>query len=219
MKLTQVELDGLRKIILGTSTKLLNRFRINNNDLEININYDILFIGDSMIEYFDTNTNFPNLKVLNRGIAGATTKLISDNFDLIFYNILAKEIYLSIGSNDLVLLEASVEETTLNIISLINQIKKKYPNTKINYLSTTPVINEDHKRYKKIYVAGRKNDELKAINNSIKLFSLNNNVNFINVYDSLTNDLGYIDEKYTNDGIHLNKVGYEVYISQIKLNK
>lgn len=210
MKLFKEELNGLRQMIAKTSSKVLEKFQVELSKT----NYDYLFLGDSMIEYLNLESYFGDINAINRGVAGATTKFINDNIDTIISNINPKTIFLSVGSNDLVLLEATPDETASNVINLIDKLRGLFPNAKINYLSTTPVINEDHKLYKKIYIAGRTNDELKRVNELV-FNNKNNSYNFINLFDSVLKD-NYLNEDLTYDGIHLNKNGYEIYTEILK---
>src|SRR5690554_3588813 len=116
MKLSKVELKGLRQMIKETSTLVLNKYEKMNS--ENTSNKDIVFIGDSMIEYFKLDKYLPDMDALNRGIAGATTKLILDNFNTILGNTSPKKVFVSIGSNDLVLLEASVDEAYSGVVDV-----------------------------------------------------------------------------------------------------
>lgn len=212
MKLNQDELTRLRQMIEMTSSKVLEKYKKNNMD----INIDNLFIGDSIIEYFNLNKFLPEINAINRGVAGATTKFIIHNIDTIIGNIEPKEIFISIGSNDLVLLEATIEEAYFGVIEVINLLKMQFPYAMINYLSTTPVVSTTNVLYKKIYIGGRTNDELMSINGRVREFSENNNINYIHIFDQLLDDTGYLNSDYTADGIHLNQKGYEIYSKIIK---
>lgn len=214
MKLTMIELKALRKMITNTSGKVLDKYKLEN--LNKHLNKDYLFLGDSMIEYFKLDKHLPTLNAINRGIAGATTKLILDNLDIIFGHVDPKHIFVSIGSNDLVLLEVNVETAFKGIVNVLETIQEKYPNAILNYLSTTPVVDTSHKLYKKMYIGGRSNGELKSINYKVMQYAKDNHINYIHVFDALLDDQGFLNSRYTADGIHLNQMGYEVYAQIIK---
>lgn len=214
MKLHKVELQGLREMIQKTSTEVLNTYKEANETS--NQLFDTVFIGDSMIEYFKLHYYIPELKALNRGIAGATTKLILENLDIIFGQHLPKDIYVSIGSNDLVLLEATIDEAFYGVVQVFNTLKQRYPQAKINYLSTTPVIHQTHKLYKKIYIGGRTNGQLKSLNFKVMNYANEHDINYIHQFDSLLDEKGYLNSEFTADGIHLNSKGYEIYAKNIK---
>ena len=213
MKLNDQELHGLRDMILKTSSRLIEKYKELN---KIEKEADILFMGDSMIEFLDTKLFFPNYALLNRGIGGATTKFILDNLDFIVGDIKPNKLFISIGSNDLVLLRATPSEVVDNVINVFKILQLKFPHTKLYYLSTTPVLKEGNKLYKKIYVAGRTNEENQAINKGLKTALELINVTFINQYDQLVDLDGYLIENFTPDGIHLNKEGYKIYSNEIK---
>lgn len=209
--LTLQERKALKDMIDKTSSELLLKYKEESIK-----DSNILFIGDSMIEYLNHNLLLPNFKIANRGIAGATTKLIDENFEDIFGDIDPQKIFVSVGSNNLVLLENSAEEAANLIIALLTKINFKFPFATIYYLSTTPVVNETSKVYKKLYVAGRKNKDNQLINQIVSEFCNNDNLVFINQYDVLLNKEGYLDETLTPDGIHLNKSGYNIYVENLK---
>ena len=165
--------------------------------------------------YLDLKTYLPQIIGINRGIAGATTQLILNNFETIFGLLKPKEVYVSIGSNDLVLLESTIDEAYQGVLKVFEKINSVYPGIKINYLSTTPVVAENHKLYKKIYIAGRTNGQLKSLNYKVEQYCLTNNIKFINQFDGLLDSNGYLKDDLTADGIHLNKNGYKIYTQTI----
>lgn len=216
MKLTHQELKGLQQMIEKTSSKVLNTY---SKDNQVNsFNQDVIFIGDSMIEFFNLKGYLPTLNALNRGVAGATTKFILDNLDVILGNINPKSIYISIGSNDLVLLEYNVSHAFDSITKVLEALSFRFPSAKLYYLSTTPVVSTGHPLYKKIYIGGRTNGELKSINYKVMNYAKSNDITYIHQFDDLLDSEGYLNTNYTYDGIHLNPKGYEVYAKNILNN-
>src|SRR5690606_23053368 len=134
MKLTKQELLGLRDMISKTSMKTIEKYKLPNEDNPIG---DVLILGDSMVEYLNPDLYFPGLNVINRGVAGATTESLLNSFEDITKNINASKIFISIGSNDLVLLESKPEEAVKGIEKVLLKIKSKFPNAQVFYLSTT----------------------------------------------------------------------------------
>src|SRR5690606_7145017 len=104
MKLSKDELDKLKAMIEKSSRKKLELYQRLNPTTPKGL---IVFAGDSMIDYMDLDTYLPELHAVNRGVAGATTKFIKDHFDEIFGEIDPSELWISIGSNDLVLLQVN----------------------------------------------------------------------------------------------------------------
>lgn len=200
-------------MIRGSSSVLLENFKELNKKTEKGL---IVFAGDSMIEYLNTAFYFPEFRIVNRGVAGATSKFMIDNLDDIFGEINPGEIWLSIGSNDLTLLDSNPKQIAYDVAALLDNIKKKFPNTRIYYLSATPVINEDHKLYRKLYVGGKTIDQQLLINKLMSEVAKEKDVTFVNCFDNLFDSkTGYLNEKYTPDGIHLNREGYRIYTKKI----
>ncbi len=213
MKLDTQAFKALKDMIDGTSKKVIAKYKAENPNVDENV---ILFTGDSMIEFFKLDKYIPEIESLNRGIAGATTKTYKDHFNDIFGDIKPKAIYVSIGSNDLVLLRKTPLEVYSNVLDFFIQLRAHYKTVDFHYISMTPVINEDHKLYKKIYVAGRSNEDIIEINSLLEVHFNKVGIEFINVYDALVGDDGYLNENYTADGIHLNDLGYQIYSNLIK---
>src|SRR5690606_1311349 len=112
-------------------------------------------------------------------------------------------------------LESSIDEVVDSIKQVFNKLTEVFPNSTIYYLSTTPVINIEHKLYKKQYVAGRTNQENMDINQGVKLLCNNDQLIFVDQFNGLIDENGFLKEEFTADGIHLNKNGYKVYASKI----
>ena len=63
---------------------------------------DILFIGDSIVEYYPLQELFGNAKtIVNRGIRGYQTGLLLENLDAHLYGGAVDKIVLLIGTNDM----------------------------------------------------------------------------------------------------------------------
>ena len=209
MKLTEQQLIKLTEMIEITTQKKINEYTKENSILS---KADIVFAGDSMIDYMPVKTLFPQYEIINRGIAGSTTKSFLANLDKIITPLKPKALFISIGSNDLVMFNQAVEQVIENIKTVLSKIKEKLPHTTLYYLSTTPVVAETEKIYKQLYIGGRTNLEQQTINQALK----QENIQYINVYDVLIDKNGYLERSYTADGIHLNQTGYQVYAKQIE---
>jgi lysophospholipase L1-like esterase len=123
-----------------------------------------------------------------------------------------KSVILSIGSNDLVLLNHTPETIVKHIISIKNQLESELK-TKVYVFSMTPVL-RDHHISNMDYIDSRTNQELEEINNLLK--QQIKQEEFFNVYEDLIDENNHLNLRYTTDGIHLNKEGYEYYIKYIK---
>ncbi len=170
-----------------------------------------IIIGDSMVAYLNLSSYRLNDQVINQGIAGDTTEGVMYRLNLV-KRLKPKSVILSIGSNDLVLLYHTPEAIVKNIISIKNQLESELK-IKVYVFSMTPVL-RDHIISNMDYIDSRTNVELEHINHLLKKHIKEEQ--FFNVYDDLLDENSHLNLRYTTDGIHLNKAGYEFYIKYIK---
>ena len=96
---------------------------------------DILFIGDSIVEYYPLQELFGTAKtIVNRGIRGYQTGLLLENLDAHLYGGAVDKIVLLIGTNDIGK-DVPVNEALNNLESIIQSIARDYPLTEIKLLS------------------------------------------------------------------------------------
>ena len=175
---------------------------------------DILFIGDSIVEYYPLQELFGNAKtIVNRGIRGYQTGLLLENLDVHLYGGAVDKIVLLIGTNDIGK-DVPVNETLNNLEAIIQSITHDYPLTEIKLLSIFPV--NEGKEYKQtVYI--RTNEKIQKWNQAYReLASAYMQVEFVPVFDSLIDQAGQLKKEYTTDGLHLSITGYQALTKALK---
>ena len=174
---------------------------------------NILFLGDSLTDYYNLSKYYKNELVINSGIAGnSTDDILNDMYNRVYkYN--PSKIFLLIGTNDIVY-GKDVNYITNNINKIIDLIRKKLPNCKIYLESLYPINNTNNLKVNHNVVANRTNDVINQINTKIKEIP---NITYINIHDSLVDTNGNLNINYTVEGLHINDSGY-ITITNI-LNK
>ena len=170
-----------------------------------------LFLGDSITDYYNLDTYYGGLPVVNSGIEGNTTEDILNDMKNRVYNYNPSKVFLLIGTNDLIH-DMEVEEIVSNIEKIISEINNNEPQSEIYVESIYPVndnLNED-------MVNVRNNEDIMKINEKIKAYCEANDCTYINIYDILLDDDGNFSEEYTDDGLHPNSRGYEVITEELK---
>ena len=171
--------------------------------------YDnILFLGDSITEWYPIKDIYGDLPIVGSGKAGYETKDLLDRMEDMAYAYNPTKVILLIGTNDLKYDEDDEEKVAENIKEIIEKIKKNRPMAKIYYQSIYPVnrsLGATEERY---------NDEIDEVNNIIKEYCQKNGVVYIDMNKELRNDNGDFDKKYAKDGLHPNALGY-ARISQV----
>ena len=88
---------------------------------------DIIFIGDSIVEYYPLQELLQTNKVLiNRGIRGYKTDLLLDNLDAHLFGSALDKVFILIGTNDIGK-EMPQPETLANLEAVIQEISRDYP--------------------------------------------------------------------------------------------
>ena len=122
---------------------------------------DILFIGDSIVEYYPLQELFGTSKtIVNRGIRGYQTGLLLENLDAHLYGGAVDKIVLLIGTNDIGK-DVPVNDALNNLEATIQSIARDYALTEIKLLSILPV-NEGEEYKQTVYI--RTNEKIQKWN-------------------------------------------------------
>lgn len=177
---------------------------------------NIVFLGDSITDFYDLDKYYKGYNVVNSGISGnQTISLINEIKNRVYiYN--PTKVFILIGTNDLVDSNRTNEEIVENIEKIVNGIKENRPKAKIYVESIYPVNNTDNKKVVHSTTKTRSNKRIKKINILIKEMCKDNNIEYINLYDELVDKDGNLNIDYTKDGLHMSEGGYEVITKKLK---
>lgn len=168
----------------------------------------IVFIGDSITEQgMNWAVRFDDLRVRNRGISGDMTYGVLARLDEM-KAAAPKAIFLLIGVNDIFNLYYQQEVQSLvsisrNIEKITTQLHQSLPDTQIFVQSILP----DHRDFITV-MASSVNQQIKNIKN--KKFT------YIDMHDLFKSPQGTLNPKFTTDGTHLNRLGYERWKQHLK---
>ena len=175
---------------------------------------DMIFIGDSIVEYYPLQELLGTAKtIVNRGIRGYQTRLLLENLDAHLYGDAVDQIVLLIGTNDIGK-GIPMNEALDNLERVIQSLNRDYPLSQIKLVSILPV-NEGEKYKQTVYI--RTNEKIREWNQAYEaLASAYMQVDFIPIYDSLTDSEGQLQSVYTTDGLHLSVAGYQALSDALK---
>lgn len=195
------------KVKIVTKTKIKKETVVPEN---------IVFLGDSITDYWDLKKYFPDNHVVNSGIAGNITDDILDDMENRAYKYNPSKLFLLIGTNDFIK-DRTNKEIEDNIEKIIKEIKENRPDTKIYLESIYPINDSDDDKINMAMVnTKRKNSRIKEVNEKLKEIAKNEKVTYIDIYDKLTDDKGLLKLDYTKEGLHISDKGYEVIANEIK---
>lgn len=161
---------------------------------------DILFCGDSHVELFNYNL-LKCSNYYNYGISGEKISGLIKRINHILYSD-SNQLFVTIGTNDILANHSQISIQN-DLDKLFFQISKSSSKKNIYFFS--------------IYPFGKNRNDLKKVivtNNYIKLQCSKFNYNYLNVYDFLKNENGFLDRRFSDDGLHLNIIGQNL-ISRI----
>ena len=160
---------------------------------------NILFIGHSLIEFFDWQKRFPAHKVANIGAAGEMVEgllrrigSITGKYDS------ADLIFIMSGLNDV-----AMEEFDFlgSYREMLIRLRSAYPDARIYIHSLLPTA-----------VDFISNTSIWDINGSLKELAGELGIEYLDLYRDFTHDDGRVIREYLlADGVHLSDKGYEVW--------
>ncbi|MDO9288920.1 MAG: GDSL-type esterase/lipase family protein [Thermodesulfovibrionales bacterium] len=165
---------------------------------------NILFLGHSLIEFYDWQERFPAHKAVNLGVAGETVEGLLSRIDRI-----TKEH----PSADLIFIMTGLNNIAMDDFDFFGSYKKileklspAYPSAKIFMNSILPVI-----------VDFISNESIKNVNESLKGLAKETGVEFLDIYKLFLDGKGrVIKEYFLDDGVHLSAKGYEVWAKAVE---
>ena len=202
----------LENWLLKEQEKIQTKYR-ELNQISV-IEPDIIFIGDSIVEYYPLQELLGTTKtIVNRGIRGYQTGLLLDNLDAHLYGDTVDQIVLLIGTNDIGK-DVPMSQALGNLESVIQSISRDYPLSQIKLVSILPVHQgEEYKQT--VYI--RTNEKIKAWNQAYQeLAFAYMQVEYVSVFEELLDQEGQLKSDYTTDGLHLSVSGYQTLSETLK---
>lgn len=168
----------------------------------------VIFLGDSQIAQAEWHEMFGSQhSVLNRGISGETTQGVLSRLPEILRHKPLK-IFLLVGVNDLILGQKPAD-IALVYRSVVQKIRTDSPDTEL-YLQTVLPINNAQRK------TGTTNDEIAALNAQIAQISRDFALPLIDLGTPFQDANGKLAAQFSQDGLHLNGIGYAVWKKAIE---
>jgi lysophospholipase L1-like esterase len=166
---------------------------------------DIVFLGNSITHQGEWAELLGDLKYKNRGISGDVIERVRTRLpEITRYR--PAGIVLLIGINDLLFHPPATVARQYE--SLVKDIIRQSPDTKIYVQSVLPVNNE-------VKETNVKNSDIEALNAEIMELAMDNGIVFIDIHTLLKDKNGHLDARFTSDGIHLNGLAYRLWADKL----
>ncbi len=186
--------------------KEVDSITLRNDTLWNNTKATIVFTGSSSIRFWnDLQERFPNHHILNSGFGGSQTADLLYHLDKLVLKYGPQKVFIYEGDNDIF-----AKKRIRNIIGTMNeviqQIKKKSPQTEIVLVSAKPSISRWNLRGK-----------YKRLNKRFSKIALaDKTIQFANVWDIMLDGRKVRTDIFIEDGLHMNITGYDLWYQKIK---
>ncbi len=159
----------------------------------------LLFLGDSLIEYFDWAERFPDYEVYNLGIAGETVDGLYFRLKGIFRKVTDPQmVFIMSGINSMAMGGGGIADIYRKIV---REIRLAYPSAKVIVQSLLPVLF--------LYI---ENEDIQHMNASLKQMAADEKVLYLDVHSRFLDAEGRpVAAFLMDDGIHVSDEGYRVW--------
>jgi lysophospholipase L1-like esterase len=168
----------------------------------------VVFLGDSITDYWKLSDYFPARPYINRGIDGQTTPEMLVRFRQDVIALQPKVVVVLAGTNDIagVTGPTSNEDIEANYASLAELARAHHIG--VVFASVLPVHN--YTRDAEESFALRPRDRILALNKWLKDYCAKNRFVYLDYFGALVDERGMLKRSLADDGLHPNDAGYQI---------
>jgi len=157
-----------------------------------------VIVGDSLSQWLPTDLLSNEHNWLNQGISGDTTQGVLNRLSY-FADTNPQTIYVMAGINDLKNGVGS-DQVLTNLEAIMEQLSTQHPQAKIVVQSILPTR-----------VDLLPNTQIRRLNQRIEASARQRQIVYLDLHPSFVDDNGDLRTELTTDGLHLNRLGYQVW--------
>ena len=164
----------------------------------------LLFIGDSLIEYFDWQEWFQKHAVYNMGIAGETVEVMKSRIEVVFKKVdYADAVFIMSGINNL----AAGDKSFIPVYrKAARKLKEHYDDSRVFVQSLLPVL-----------FPWISNEDILEINDQLKQMASEEGLIYLDIYSRFLEERdGPVESFFLEDGVHLSGKGYQLWAAEIE---
>jgi len=171
----------------------------------------VVFLGDSITDYWKLSDYFPGKPYVNRGIDGQTTPEMLVRFRQDVIDVHPKVLVVLAGTNDIagVTGRTSNEEIEANYASMAELARAH--RIRVVFASILPVHNYTHDAEESF--ALRPRERILALNKWLKDYCAKNGFVYLDYFSALVDDRGMLKRALADDGLHPTDAGYKIMAS------
>ncbi|MET0974095.1 MAG: GDSL-type esterase/lipase family protein [Leifsonia sp.] len=161
----------------------------------------IVFVGDSLTAAGRWDEWFPDLAVLNHGVAGDTTDDVIARVDAVVESA-PDAVVLLAGTND-VAWRKSVDHIGRNLETIIAELRKRLPDGRILVISVLPREAEHAAT-------------IRDVNRHVRQFAATVHAHYLDLWPVLADEDGGLRAEFSEDRLHLLDAGYDAWRRELE---
>jgi len=168
----------------------------------------VVFLGDSITDYWKLSDYFPRKPYINRGIDGQTTPQMLVRFRQDVVDLHPRIVVVLAGTNDIAGVTGPThnEDIENNYASMADLARQH--RIRIVFASLLPVHNYTPEA--KESFALRPRERILALNTWLKDYCSTNRLVYLDYFSALVDDRGMLKREFADDGLHPTDAGYKI---------
>jgi lysophospholipase L1-like esterase len=168
----------------------------------------VVFMGDSITDIWPLEQYFPGKGYINRGIGGQTTPQMLVRFREDVINLQPAVVVILAGTNDIAgnTGPMSLEEIEANYASMA-ELGRAH-NIRVVFSSVIPVHNYTPKAAN--FFVQRPMSKIRELNRWMQEYCRVNGYVYLDYFNALIDDAGFLKKELADDGLHPNPAGYSI---------
>jgi lysophospholipase L1-like esterase len=171
----------------------------------------VVFLGDSITEYWKLPNYFPGKLYINRGVDGQTTPEMLVRFRQDVIHLHPKVVVILAGTNDIAGVTGPTfnEDIEANYASMAELARAH--GIRMVFASVLPVHNYTHDAEESF--ALRPRARILALNKWLKDYCAKNRLVYLDYFSALVDERGMLQRALADDGLHPTDAGYRIMAS------
>lgn len=172
----------------------------------------VIFFGDSITEFWDLATAFPEKNYINRGISGQTTSQMLVRFRPDVIALHPKVMVILAGINDIAgnTGPMTLEEIEDNYASFCELAQIN--NISVVFASVLPINDCSLLKQSDPHAP----EKIRALNNWLQLYCKEQQHIYLNYHSHMVDSIGMLQTELSDDGVHPNAKGYKVMAALVE---
>ena len=168
----------------------------------------VVFLGDSITDYWKLSDYFPGKPYINRGVDGQTTPEMLVRFRQDVIDLHPKVLVVLAGTNDIAGVTGPTrnEDIEANYASMAELARANHIH--VVFASVLPVNNYTHDAEESF--ALRPRERILALNKWLKDYCAKNRCVYLDYFSALVDEQGMLKRNLADDGLHPTDTGYKI---------